>query len=227
MITRRPSPTTLIRLVLTMAFIAFLAGPTVQRAEASQSGADVDAAAMQAGVCRLLGGTVTVESNRTVGSGLVSMRVTCRGSLIGDWRCWNTDMIPEPECDLLHIVPGSQDASLTVVDSSVSDAPVLEEPAVNQPSPVVGVVNEPSVAEPGVVEPEVIGPALVEPEVVDPTVVEPVVDAPIGDQATLVDGGVVEPTVETTPVDGTVSADILDLAVDGESLPEDDVFEGE
>ncbi|MDQ3167504.1 MAG: hypothetical protein M3P94_02510 [Chloroflexota bacterium] len=227
MITRRPSATALIRLVLTMAFVAFLAGSTVHRAQANQSGADVDAAALQAGLCGLLGGTATIDENRTVASGLFSMRVTCRGGLLGDWQCWNFDTISEPNCNRLHIVPGSQDASSTEVDSSVLDEPVLEDPAVDQSSPVVGIVDEPSVAEPEVVEPEVVEPAIVEPEVVDPTVVEPVVDAPISDQATLVDGGVVEPTVETTPVDGTVSSDILDLAVDGESLPQDDVFEGE
>ena len=238
MFTPTPSTTTSLRCVsvralLAMALVALLvltAVPT-RRAEASQSGLDVDTAALQAAICWLAGGTSTVETTRTVGSGMTSIRVSCVGGLGGNWYCltvfeaevsgcyWNAFQSPtggpadhtttggvvaeEPA----HDVPAGDAPVAPVLVDEVVEEPVVEEPVVDE------VVEEQPADEPdGDPADQPAGHDLGDEVAPDEPVLDAVVDAPLDDPV------VVDPLVDPSLVDAEVA---VEPTADG------DVFEGE
>jgi len=245
MTTPTPRTTTPIRCLLAMALVAFLlltAAPA-RRAEASQSGSDVNTAALQMAICRWSGGTATVNSTRTVGSGLIATQVFCNGGWGGGWYCltvydpdtsicsWNLFQPPTGgQAD--HTTTGGVLAEEPVDDAPTGAggpvAPVLEEPVVvDAPVDDPVMVDEPVVVveEPSIPTPEPTPPTDEEPDggpVDEPAghdlgdevaPDEPVMDAPVDDP--VVDPVVVDPLVDPALADAEVAAE---PAVDGESF---------
>ena len=184
---------------------------------------------------------MTIDEHRTVGSGLLTMLVSCSGGLGGDWFCltsfvgleysscaWRTFQQP---------TGGAEDYTTTggvVAEEPVDDvptgadalvAPVLEEPVVEEPvveEPVVE--DEPVVEEPSIPTPEPTPPA-------DEEADGGPVDEPAGhdfsdevaDDEPVVDAPVDDPVV----VDPLVDLALMDAEVAAEPAVDEDSFDGE
>ena len=80
----------LMRAVVMAAVILVLALTSIQRASANQSGPTVnERSEFQKALCEAGGGTATIDTTRTVGSGLVGVKVTCTGGLLDGMKCLN------------------------------------------------------------------------------------------------------------------------------------------
>lgn len=231
MTTSTPRTTTPIRCLLAMALVAFLLLTTApaRRAEASQSGLDVDTAALQASICWLLGGTSTVETVRTVGSGLMSMTVTCIGGLGGNWDCYTSFVWDTSKCNwwALQAPTGGQ------ADHTTTGGVLAEEPVDDAPTGAGGpvalvlvdeVVEEPVVEEPSIPTPE---PTPQTDEEADGGPVDEPAGHDLSDEVAtdepVVDAAVDDPVV----VDPLVDPALTDAEVAAEPAVDEDSFEGE
>jgi hypothetical protein len=83
----------LMRTLIVAAIVALLAVSTTQHAGANQSGIPVgDAAAFQAGLCELAGGTAAIDTDRIVSSmrnGSTIVTVKCKGGPLDGMVCTN------------------------------------------------------------------------------------------------------------------------------------------
>lgn len=235
MTTSTPRTTTFVRCLLASALVAFLlltAAPA-RRAEASQGGLDVDTVALQMAVCRLVGGTASSEEFRTVGSGLMSMKVTCLGGLGGNWGCDNSFVWDMTWCSWWafeaptggqadHTATGGVLAEEPADDAIV--APVLVDEVVAEPV----VEDEPVVDEPSIPTPEPTPPANEEadnsPE--DEPAGHDLSDEVAPDEL-VVDAPVDDPVVDPVVVDPLVDPALVDAEVEAEPAVDEDSFEGE
>lgn len=236
-----PSTTTSIRCLMAIALVAFLVLTTAsaRRAEASQHGLDVDTAALQMAVCWLAGGTSTIDTTRTAGSGMTSIRVSCVGGLGGNWYCLTLFETDASNCYWNAFQPptgGPADHAPTgglVAEEPVDDvptgsgaqlAPVLVDEVVAEPV----VEDEPVVEEPGFPTPEPTPPA--DEEADGGPVDEPAGHDPSDEVATdepVVDAVVDAPVDDPVVVDPLVDPALMDAEVAAEPAVDEDIYEGE
>jgi hypothetical protein len=125
-----------VRLAGMAVLLAALLIGTGRQVNANQSGPTVnETSGFQQRLCELGGGTASVDPDRTVGSGLQGVWVTCKGGLFNGLHCSNTVSRP-PHCFWEAPPPGDQNFNdlpeieteiVTVDPGTVDDIEVTED----------------------------------------------------------------------------------------------------
>ena len=179
----------LIRGAILVAIGALLALSSIQRASANQSGDPVGNSTAQAQVCRALGGTPTVDVERTVGSGVVGIWTKCTGGLLDGLECSNK---PSGTMCWFGFVRPGEDVTVPTT-GEVEQIDVAPEPTPDtvdervEPEPAEDPADDAEPADP------VEEPSVDKPEIIDEVVQPDPVDEPAPDDTPVLDDIVAEP----------------------------------